>query len=146
MPMKMKSLIISPALIVGMLLTIGCARDEFSLKLDILQLGQEAAEIRRVFGQPDLEFAYEDFTIYYYRGSSTGTSPIPGGAKSTMVSGLSDLPDLYGYLQVLFDTEMKLVAYALIGESYHVESIWARPSGSHLRVLEPFLGSPETDP
>ena len=111
----------------------------FKAAYEKLSLGMNFKAVSALIGTPaDYEYGLGTFRIYYWRSSrlySCAERAKPDFSRGRVVTQLDDLPDLYGYVQLAFDSNDTLCAYTFIGEAYTVESASGSVKGSHLSEL-----------
>lgn len=111
----------------------------FKAAFEKLSLGMTFKAVSALIGTPaDYEYGLGTFRIYYWRSPrlySCTERVKPDLSRGRVVTRLDDLPDLYGYVQVAFDSNDTLRAYTFIGEAYTVEAASGSVRGSHLSKL-----------
>ena len=105
-----------------------------------LAVGMTISEVEGILKSPlDHVYKYDDFSIHYYRSPSVlirePTKISENDMSGKNIGNLGDLPDIYGYYQLAFDSNGVLCAYTWIGETYTVESMTGSVKGSHLSKL-----------
>jgi len=103
-----------------------------------------AAEVQAFFGgPPTYVFKVKGHKVWYLvepnrkslsRALSWMKPQVYKGQQFEFPS-LAALPDLYAWVQVLFDRDDRVWAFCYIGESYFVEYPGGRAKGSHLKFV-----------
>lgn len=148
---KVIKILIVCALVIGAFIAFSVNRSRhgsgFTSAYEHLALGMPLATVLNMMGSPpECEYRYKSFIILYFRPPPSRFSrffnPYPEPVTVSLdyspgkvVSQLDKLPDLYGFVQLAFDSNDTLCAYTWIGESYTVESLSGSVKGSHLSKL-----------
>ena len=114
---------------------LGLSDERFATAYETIQFGDSTEAVVAIMGRPVYVFRLKEFQIYYYRPEVRQVTEVQVDIDSSIES-LADLPDSYGYVQLLFDPEGKLVARTQIGESYFVETLFGDFKGSHLSRID----------
>ena len=112
----------------------------FKAAYESLALGMPlSVVVDMISSAPEYEYGYQSFRILYFRSPSPFCrAPDPATLDyrpGKVVARLDDLPDIYGSLQLAFDSNDNLCAYTFIGEGYTVESFGGSVRGDHLSEL-----------
>jgi len=108
-----------------------------------LKIGMPAAEVQALFGgPPTYVFQVKSHKVWYIAEPIRRHPPFFSWIKAQRYKGqqvefpsLAALPDLYAWVQVLFDREDRVWAFCHIGECYFVEYPGGQATGSHLKFV-----------
>ena len=109
-----------------------------------LKIGMPAAEVQALFGgPPTYVFEVKGHKVWYIAEPFRRQPPFFFSlSKAQRYKGqqvefpsLAALPDLYDWVQVLFDREDRVWAFCHIGECYFVEYPGGQVKGSHLKFV-----------
>lgn len=85
--------------------------------------------------RPRIEVVYKSLIIEYFqcwgRDQKSGSSD---GIE--LVNSLSDLPDVYGNIQVCYGPNGKVIAYCWIGESRTIQTVGGAIKGSNISIVD----------
>lgn len=113
----------------------------FKSSYDSLSIGMHLKTVLKMMDiPPKYEYRYESFRILYFQPppDPLWNPPDPVIANygaGQVVSNLDELPNIYDYVQLAFDSNDLLCAFTWIGESYAVESVSGPVKGAHLAKL-----------
>ena len=103
-----------------------------------LQLGMTKSDVQHLFGvKPAYHCMLGEYEIWYIRDCGFFTKDFPENVPElgAAYQSASNLPDTFGYVQLAFDRDDKLFAFTWIGETFYVESVTGKMSGSHFKQL-----------
>jgi hypothetical protein len=107
-----------------------------------LKIGMSSTEVAALFGgPPGEEFRVQGHRVWYLAEPSRNPPPAlfpwlkpqPYRGQQREFESLDQLPDLYAWVQVLFDAEDRTWAFCYIGECYVVQCDGGQAEGSHLK-------------
>jgi len=116
------------------------AKAAFYRYTDELVIGMAKDKVQALFGEtPAYVCKLSESEVWYYAapGRLTGTFPDNTPERGTLYRSTADLPDIYGHIQLAFDSNDELIAYTFIGESYTTEWRSGSVKGSHFKHLPP---------
>jgi hypothetical protein len=113
-------------------------RKEFHQHLAMLRVGMHKEEVQALFGQiPTYACRISKSEIWYYAapGCLTGRWTTNTPENGTVFHIPTELPDIYANIQMAFNTNNELFAYAFIGESYDIMTTNGPVKGDHFKYL-----------
>lgn len=116
------------------------ARTAFYRNYDTLKIGMPKAEVQAIYGEsPAYACRLSTSEIWYYAapGRLTGKFPDNTPQRGALYGSAKDLPDVYGHIQLAFDSNNELTAFTFIGESYTTEWRGGSVKGTHFKDLPP---------
>lgn len=114
------------------------ARTTFYRNYKALKMGMPKAEVQALYGEsPAYACRLIASEIWYYAapGRLTGKFPDNTPQRGELYGSAKDLPNVYGHIQLAFDTNNEVIAFTFIGESATVESRGGSVKGSHFKCL-----------
>jgi len=128
-------------ILIGLATALGLtspSKTTFYRNYKALKIGMPKAEIQALFGKtPTYSCRYSASEIWYYAAPGLLTEKFPDNTpeQGMLHARAADLPDVYGHIQLAFNSNDELIAFTFIGESYTAEWQGGSVKGTHFKHL-----------